>query len=173
MQFDELIKLVQEVGKAGLTDFEFREGEIFIKMSAATGEYNKKNQRDLPSVPDSYRNSLKKRREESGRESAPAAKGDYVVETNIPIHREEPEADRKREVIEAPAEGVFTFSRIDGTPCPLKIGDHLAFGQVVGTLKSRGKIFEIQSLFEGEVTAIYIEDEEELVAREPMVMVAL
>jgi hypothetical protein len=40
MKFEELLDLVREVGKAGLSDFEYREGNLFIKMSAAKRDSN-------------------------------------------------------------------------------------------------------------------------------------
>ncbi|MBQ9156639.1 MAG: hypothetical protein IJ137_07655 [Eubacterium sp.] len=136
MQFEELLKLVKEVGQAGLTDFEYNEGNLHIKMSA--------------------------RREE---EAAGAEPGDMLVETNIPV---EYNKEVIKEVLDAPIEGVFYFSHLDGTSCEPKLGDHIMVGQVLGMMESRGNSFEITSPWEGKLINIYIEDGEELVAREPM-----
>lgn len=140
MQFEELLRLVQEVGKAGLSDFEYNEGNLHIKMSVVKDASREEKQED------------------------------YVVEANIPI-REEKEV--KKEVIEAPVEGVFYFARLDGTKCPLNPGDHISAGQVLGMMESRGQSFEITSDRTGKVINIYIEDGEELVAAEPMLQVAV
>ncbi len=142
MQFEELLKLVREVGQAGLTDFEYQEGNIHIRMSAAAGG-------------------------ETGHEDR-----DYNVETNIPVTGKEKE-DVKTEVIEAPIEGVFFYARLDGTPCPLAVGDRISAGQVLGMMESRGQSFEVTSVWDGEVINIYIDNGEEIVAREPMFRIAV
>lgn len=139
MKFEELLDLVREVGKAGLSDFEYREGNLFIKMSAAkTGDKVVANGDELP---------------------------DYNVETNTRISKE---PTLKKEVIESPLEGIFYFTTLDGSSCVVNTGDHICCGQVLGTLKSRGKTFEVTSNWDGEVIDKYIEDGEELVAGEPM-----
>ena len=145
MKYEELLELVREVGKAGLSEFEYEEGNLHIRMSAQ-----------------------------------PAADGeskecDFAVETNMLIRdgqNEEKKKKVKRELIAAPVEGVFWFSRLDGSSCPVNLGDHITRGQVLGKLDSRGDSFEIFSDLEGEIVTVYIEHGEELVAREPMFMVA-
>lgn len=193
MQFDELIKLVREVGHAGLSDFEYREGELYIKMSACPGDQ-----------PDSGAASVYESRHRARKRKIYAGQADYTVDTNIPaqpecvtqvqpaditqvqpahIRQSQPadaapehkktlqEEQKEGEVFEAPVEGVFWFSRLDGTPCPLKPGDEVRVGQVLGRLDCRGRCFEITSTLAGKVVNIYIEDGEEIVAREAMIMV--
>lgn len=149
MQFEELLELVREVGKAGLTDFEYNEGDLSIKMSAA-----EKGTAD----------------KDGSNEFSQGGQDSYAVETNIPIRHDK---EIKKEVIEAPVEGVFYFTKLDGTKCPLKQGDFISTGQVLGMMESRGKKFELFSQYQGRILNIYIEDGEELVAREAMFMVAV
>ncbi len=149
MQFEELLKLVREVGKAGLTEFEYIEGNLTIKMSAA------KN------VPAEGKENMES---QTGRQDS------YTVETNIPVRHDE---DIKKEVMEAPVEGIFYFSRLDGTACSLKPGDFIRTGQVLGRMDSRGRSFELMSDYDGEVVNIYVDDGEEIVAREPLLMIAV
>ena len=156
MQFDELIKLVREVGNAGLSDFEYREGELVIKMSAVSDKDKEGNDR--------------KRKPPVYEHPKQLSRPPVIMKKSE--EAEEGADQRKREVFESPLEGVFWFTTLDDIPCPLHIGDYVCQGQVMGRLDSRGKCYEIFSTVEGEVVNIYIEDGEEIVAREPMFMVA-
>ena len=180
MKFEELIKLIEVVGRTGLSDFEYEEEGVRIWMSAGGGKRLSMQQTGQGLSAGGLHSAGRKYQ---FRESAPghgrrvmdkdAAVKDESARTPhfgaLPVgQQKETPAESEKEVIEVPVEGIFHFTDLSGNPLPLQLGDQVKAGQVLGTLDSRGRCFEVVSVAEGEVTDIYIEDGEELVAREPM-----
>lgn len=170
MQMEELLRLVKQVGDAGLSNFEYKEGNIYISMSCAVEKPKpipkekiqvKTNLTVEPMKPETAKQGMEEKPEEkkvceTGKKQAPAAAPEKENTASV------------KEIVEAPIEGRFSAKYANGSDCILKVGDKITEGQVLGALEAWGNVTEVISSWTGTLTNIYVSDGEDMVAREPL-----
>ena len=152
MDYQQILELVKEVSKAGLTNFEYTEGNIRIAMSCPQPE-------EKIVVPAS--NLVLQ-------EAAGA--GANTVETAAPA-QQEPEqiADEKGgNVVKSPLVGTFYAAPSEDAQPFVKVGDTVKKGQTLAIVEAMKLMNEIESEFDGVVTEILVENEDNVEYGQPL-----
>ena len=152
MQYEEILKLVKGVSEAGLTNFEYTEGNIRIVMSCPE---NKQAPAAAPVV------SV----QEGGQQveiPAPAA----------PAPAAAPAApasdDQSGNIVKCPLVGTFYVAPSEDAPAYVQVGDTVKKGQVLGIVEAMKLMNEIESEYDGVVKEIYVQNEEAVEYGQPL-----
>ena len=152
MDYQQILELVKEVSKAGLTNFEYTEGNIRIAMSCPQPE-------EKIVVPAS--NLVLQ-------EAAGA--GANTVETAAPAQQEPEQIAEEKggNVVKSPLVGTFYAAPSeDAQPC-VKVGDTVKKGQTLAIVEAMKLMNEIESEFDGVVTEILVENEDNVEYGQPL-----
>ncbi|HIW60129.1 MAG TPA: acetyl-CoA carboxylase biotin carboxyl carrier protein [Candidatus Anaerobutyricum avicola] len=155
MQYEEILKLVKGVSEAGLTNFEYTEGNIRIVMSCP---------------------------EHKGPAPAPVVsvqEGDMHMEIPAPQPAPvQPEAaaaqaapaadDQSGNIVKCPLVGTFYEAPSEDAPAFVKVGDTVKKGQTLGIVEAMKLMNEIESEFDGVVKEIYVQNEESVEYGQPL-----
>ena len=144
MDYQQILELVKEVSKAGLTNFEYTEGNIRIAMSCPQPE-------EKIVVPAS--NLVLQ-------EAAGA--GANTVETAVSA-QQEPEQiveEKGGNVVKSPLVGTFYAAPSEDAQPFVKVGDTVKKGQTLAIVEAMKLMNEIESEFDGVVTEILVENED-------------
>ena len=144
MDYQQILELVKEVSKAGLTNFEYTEGNIRIAMSCPQPE-------EKIVVPAS--NLVLK-------EAAGA--GANTVETAVPAQQEPEQIAEEKggNVVKSPLVGTFYAAPSEDAQPFVKVGDTVKKGQTLAIVEAMKLMNEIESEFDGVVTEILVENED-------------
>ena len=141
MDYQQILELVKEVSKAGLTNFEYTEGNIRIAMSCPQPE-------EKIVVPAS--NLVLQ-------EAAGA--GANTVETTVPVQQPEQIAEEKGgNVVKSPLVGTFYAAPSEDAQPFVKVGDTVKKGQTLAIVEAMKLMNEIESDFSGKVVEICVDD---------------
>lgn len=152
MDYQQILELVKEVSKAGLTNFEYTEGNIRIAMSCPQPE-------EKIVVPAS--NLVLQ-------EAAGA--GANTVETAAPA-QQEPEQiaeEKSGNVVKSPLVGTFYAAPSEDAQPFVKVGDTVKKGQTLAIVEAMKLMNEIESEFDGVVTEILVENEDNVEYGQPL-----
>ena len=152
MDYQQILELVKEVSKAGLTNFEYTEGNIRIAMSCPQPE-------EKIVVPAS--NLVLQ-------EAAGA--GANTVETAVSA-QQEPEQiveEKGGNVVKSPLVGTFYAAPSEDAQPFVKVGDTVKKGQTLAIVESMKLMNEIESEFDGVVTEILVENEDNVEYGQPL-----
>lgn len=152
MDYQQILELVKEVSKAGLTNFEYTEGNIRIAMSCPQPE-------EKIVVPAS--NLVLQ-------EAAGA--GANTVETAVPA-QQEPEQiveEKGGNVVKSPLVGTFYAAPSEDAQPFVKVGDTVKKGQTLAIVEAMKLMNEIESEFDGVVTEILVENEDNVEYGQPL-----
>ena len=152
MDYQQILELVKEVSKAGLTNFEYTEGNIRIAMSCPQPE-------EKIVVPAS--NLVL--------QEAVGA-GANTVETAAPA-RQEPEQiaeEKGGNVVKSPLVGTFYAAPSEDAQPFVKVGDTVKKGQTLAIVEAMKLMNEIESEFDGVVTEILVENEDNVEYGQPL-----
>ena len=152
MDYQQILELVKEVSKAGLTNFEYTEGNIRIAMSCPQPE-------EKIVVPAS--NLVLQ-------EAAGA--GANTVETAVSA-QQEPEQiveEKGGNVVKSPLVGTFYAAPSEDAQPFVKVGDTVKKGQTLAIVEAMKLMNEIESEFDGVVTEILVENEENVEYGQPL-----
>ena len=152
MDYQQILELVKEVSKAGLTNFEYTEGNIRIAMSCPQPE-------EKIVVPAS--NLVLQ-------EAAGA--GANTVETAAPA-QQEPEQiveEKGGNVVKSPLVGTFYAAPSEDAQPFVKVGDTVKKGQTLAIVEAMKLMNEIESEFDGVVTEILVENEDNVEYGQPL-----
>ena len=143
MDYQQILELVKEVSKAGLTNFEYTEGNIRIAMSCPQPE-------EKIVVPAS--NLVLQ-------EAAGA--GANTVETAAPAQQEPEQIAEEKggNVVKSPLVGTFYAAPSEDAQPFVKVGDTVKKGQTLAIVEAMKLMNEIESEFDGVVTEILVENE--------------
>ena len=144
MDYQQILELVKEVSKAGLTNFEYTEGNIRIAMSCPQPE-------EKIVVPAS--NLVLQ-------EAAGA--GANTVETAVSA-QQEPEQiveEKGGNVVKSPLVGTFYAAPSEDAQPFVKVGDTVKKGQTLAIVEAMKLMNEIESEFDGVVTEILVDNVE-------------
>ena len=151
MDYQQILELVKEVSKAGLTNFEYTEGNIRIAMSCPQPE-------EKIVVPAS--NLVLQ-------EAAGA--GANTVETTVPVQQPEQIAEEKGgNVVKSPLVGTFYAAPSEDAQPFVKVGDTVKKGQTLAIVEAMKLMNEIESEFDGEVAEILVKDGEAVEYAKPL-----
>ena len=152
MDYQQILELVQEVSKAGLTNFEYTEGNIRIAMSCPQPE-------EKIVVPAS--NLVLQ-------EAAGA--GANTVETAAPAQQEPEQIAEEKggNVVKSPLVGTFYAAPSEDAQPFVKVGDTVKKGQTLAIVEAMKLMNEIESEFDGVVTEILVENEDNVEYGQPL-----
>ena len=152
MDYQQILELVKEISKAGLTNFEYTEGNIRIAMSCPQPE-------EKIVVPAS--NLVLQ-------EAAGA--GANTVETAVSA-QQEPEQiveEKGGNVVKSPLVGTFYAAPSEDAQPFVKVGDTVKKGQTLAIVEAMKLMNEIESEFDGVVTEILVENEDNVEYGQPL-----
>lgn len=152
MDYQQILELVKEVSKAGLTNFEYTEGNIRIAMSCPQPE-------EKIVVPAS--NLVLQ-------EAAGA--GANTVETAVSA-QQEPEQiveEKGGNVVKSPLVGTFYAAPSEDAQPFVKVGDTVKKGQTLAIVEAMKLMNEIESEFDGVVTEILVGNEDNVEYGQPL-----
>ena len=143
MDYQQILELVKEVSKAGLTNFEYTEGNIRIAMSCPQPE-------EKIVVPAS--NLVLQ-------EAAGA--GANTVETAVPAQQEPEQIAEEKggNVVKSPLVGTFYAAPSEDAQPFVKVGDTVKKGQTLAIVEAMKLMNEIETESDVVVTAILVENE--------------
>ena len=152
MDYQQILELVKEVSKAGLTNFEYTEGNIRIAMSCPQPE-------EKIVVPAS--NLVLQ-------EAAGA--GANTVETAAPAQQEPEQIAEEKggNVVKSPLVGTFYAASSEDAQPFVKVGDTVKKGQTLAIVEAMKLMNEIESEFDGVVTEILVENEDNVEYGQPL-----
>ena len=152
MDYQQILELVKEVSKAGLTNFEYTEGNIRIAMSC-------KQPKEKIVVPAS--NLVLQ-------EAAGA--GANTVETAAPAQQEPEQIAEEKggNVVKSPLVGTFYAAPSEDAQPFVKVGDTVKKGQTLAIVEAMKLMNEIESEFDGVVTEILVENEDNVEYGQPL-----
>lgn len=152
MDYQQILELVKEVSKAGLTNFEYTEGNIRIAMSCPQPE-------EKIVVPAS--NLVLQ-------EAAGA--GANTVETAAPAQQESEQIAEEKggNVVKSPLVGTFYAAPSEDAQPFVKVGDTVKKGQTLAIVEAMKLMNEIESEFDGVVTEILVENEDNVEYGQPL-----
>ena len=152
MDYQQILELVKEVSKAGLTNFEYTEGNIRIAMSCPQPE-------EKIVVPAS--NLVLQ-------EAAGA--GAKTVETAAPAQQEPEQIAEEKggNVVKSPLVGTFYAAPSEDAQPFVKVGDTVKKGQTLAIVEALKLMNEIESEFDGVVTEILVENEDNVEYGQPL-----
>lgn len=152
MDYQQILELVKEVSKAGLTNFEYTEGNIRIAMSCPQPE-------EKIVVPAS--NLVLQ-------EAAGA--GANTVETAAPAQQEPEQIAEEKggNVVKSPLVGTFYAAPSEDAQPFVKVGDTVKKGQTLAIVEAMKLMNEIENEFDGVVTEILVENEDNVEYGQPL-----
>ena len=152
MDYQQILELVKEVSKAGLTNFEYTEGNIRIAMSCPQPE-------EKIVVPAS--NLVLQ-------EAAGA--GVNTVETAVSAQQEPEQIAEEKggNVVKSPLVGTFYAAPSEDAQPFVKVGDTVKKGQTLAIVEAMKLMNEIESEFDGVVTEILVENEDNVEYGQPL-----
>lgn len=152
MDYQQILELVKEVSKAGLTNFEYTEGNIRIAMSCPQPE-------EKIVVPAS--NLVLQ-------EAAGA--GANTVETAAPAQQEPEQIAEEKggNVVKSPLVGTFYAAPSEDAQPFVKVGDTVKKGQTLAIVEAMKLMNEIESEFDGVVAEILVENEDNVEYGQPL-----
>ena len=152
MDYQQILELVKEVSKAGLTNFEYTEGNIRIAMSCPQPE-------EKIVVPAS--NLVLQEA---------AGSGANTVETAAPAQQEPEQIAEEKggNVVKSPLVGTFYAAPSEDAQPFVKVGDTVKKGQTLAIVEAMKLMNEIESEFDGVVTEILVENEDNVEYGQPL-----
>ena len=152
MDYQQILELVKEVSKAGLTNFEYTEGNIRIAMSCPQPE-------EKIVVPAS--NLVLQ-------EAAGA--GDNTVETAVSAQQQPEQITEEKggNIVKSPLVGTFYAAPSEDAQPFVKVGDTVKKGQTLAIVEAMKLMNEIESEFDGVVTEILVENEDNVEYGQPL-----
>ena len=144
MDYQQILELVKEVSKAGLTNFEYTEGNIRIAMSCPQPE-------EKIVVPAS--NLVLQ-------EAAGA--GANTVETAVPAQQEPEQIAEEKggNVVKSPLVGTFYAAPSEDAQPFVKVGDTVKKGQTLAIVEAMKLMNEIESEVDGVIAEVLVKNGE-------------
>ena len=160
MDYQQILELVKEVSKAGLTNFEYTEGNIRIAMSCPQPE-------EKIVVPASNI-AL----QEAIGVSANSVNGANTAGTEGVVAAQSQAAEAVGEkagnLVKSPLVGTFYAAPSEDAEPFIKVGDTVKKGQTLAIVEAMKLMNEIESEFDGVVTEILVENEENVEYGQPL-----
>ena len=150
MDYQQILELVKEVSKAGLTNFEYTEGNIRIAMSCPQPEEKivvPASNLVLQEAVSTETNTV---------ETVAAAQSEQIAE------------EKGGNVVKSPLVGTFYAAPSEDAQPFVKVGDTVKKGQTLAIVEAMKLMNEIESEFDGVVTEILVENEDNVEYGQPL-----
>lgn len=151
MQYQEILELVKAVSEAGLSNFEYKEGNISITMSCPEVKTN-------AVVPVAQ--------VQEGTETYEVSQQPQVQPQQVaPVQTQE---EKTGELVKSPLVGTFYAAPSEDAEPFVKVGDTVKKGQTLAIVEAMKLMNEIESEFDGVVTEILVNNEETVEFGQPL-----
>lgn len=160
MDYQQILELVKEVSKAGLTNFEYTEGNIRIAMSCPQPDVVPASNIALQEAIGVSANSV------NGANTA----GTEGVAATAAAQSQAAEAvgEKGGNLVKSPLVGTFYAAPSEDAEPFIKVGDTVKKGQTLAIVEAMKLMNEIESEFDGVVTEILVENEENVEYGQPL-----
>lgn len=155
MDYQQILELVKEVSKAGLTNFEYTEGNIRIAMSCPQPE----EKIVVPTSDIALQEAM-------GINMANAAT--TGAQSQPAVHTEEIPEEKSGNLVKSPLVGTFYAAPSEDAEAFVKVGDTVKKGQTLAIVEAMKLMNEIESEFDGVVTEILVDNEENVEYGQPL-----
>lgn len=139
MEYSQILELVREVGKAGLSHFEYTEGNLHFSMSCPEKETVIVHE-NIPSMPAAKINVSK----QEAAMSADSLKEETGEAQGTPV--------------KSPLVGTFYAAPSEDAEPYVKVGDRVKKGQVLAIVEAMKLMNEIESECEGLITKVLVDN---------------
>lgn len=161
MEYEHIVELVREVSKAGLSHFEYSEGNIYISMGCKPVE----SVMEVPSV-----SPVAQPATPAASAVIPDTVTDVVPEKETVA--EQTASQKNVQVVTSPLVGTFYSAPAEDAENYVKIGDRVKKGQTLAIVEAMKLMNEIESDFDGVVTEILVENESPVEYGQPLFKIA-
>ena len=163
MDYQQILELVKEVSKAGLTNFEYTEGNIRIAMSCPQPE----EKIVVPASNIALQEAIGVGA--SGVNGVNTAGIAGVTATTATQPQEAEAAEEKGgNIVKSPLVGTFYAAPSEDAEPFVKVGDTVKKGQTLAIVEAMKLMNEIESEFDGVVTEILVENEDNVEYGQPL-----
>lgn len=160
MEYQQILELVKEVSKAGLTNFEYTEGNIRIAMSCPQPEEKIVVPASNIALQEAIGVGV------NGVNTAGIA-GAAATTTAQP-QAEEAAEEKGGNLVKSPLVGTFYAAPSEDAEPFVKVGDTVKKGQTLAIVEAMKLMNEIESEFDGVVTEILVENEDNVEYGQPL-----
>ena len=160
MDYQQILELVKEVSKAGLTNFEYTEGNIRIAMSCPQPEEKIVVPASNIALQEAIGVGV------NGVNTAGIA-GATATTTAQP-QAEEAAEEKGGNLVKSPLVGTFYAAPSEDAEPFVKVGDTVKKGQTLAIVEAMKLMNEIESEFDGVVTEILVENEDNVEYGQPL-----
>lgn len=160
MDYQQILELVKEVSKAGLTNFEYTEGNIRIAMSCPQPEEKIVVPASNIALQEAIGVSVNSVNgaNTAGTEGVAAAQSQAA----------EAVGEKGGNLVKSPLVGTFYAAPSEDAEPFIKVGDTVKKGQTLAIVEAMKLMNEIESEFDGVVTEILVENEENVEYGQPL-----
>lgn len=160
MDYQQILELVKEVSKAGLTNFEYTEGNIRIAMSCPQPE----EKIVVPASNIALQEAI-----------GVGAGGVNMANTVTTDTKSQPATQKEQtpeekggNLVKSPLVGTFYAAPSEDAEAFVKVGDTVKKGQTLAIVEAMKLMNEIESEFDGVVTEILVDNEENVEYGQPL-----
>ena len=157
MQYQEILELVKAVSEAGLSNFEYKEGNISISMSCPEVKTNAV----VPIV-----------QVQEGTETYEISQQPQVQAGQPQQPAAQPQEEKAGELVKSPLVGTFYAAPSEDAEPFVKVGDTVKKGQTVAIVEAMKLMNDIESDFDGTVAEILVENGEMVEYGQPLFRIA-
>ena len=166
MDYQQILELVKEVSKAGLTNFEYTEGNIRIAMSCPQPE-------EKIVVPASNIALQEAIGVSANSVNGANTAGTEGVAATAAAQSQAAEAvgEKGGNLVKSPLVGTFYAAPSEGADPYVSVGDKVKKGQVIGIVEAMKLMNEVESEYDGTVAAILVENGEMVEYGQPLMVI--
>ena len=160
MDYQEILELVKEVSKAGLTNFEYTEGNIRIAMSCPQPE----EKIVVPASNIALQEAIGVSANSVNGANTAGTEGVAAAQSQAA----EAVGEKGGNLVKSPLVGTFYAAPSEDAEPFIKVGDTVKKGQTLAIVEAMKLMNEIESEFDGVVTEILVENEENVEYGQPL-----
>ena len=160
MDYQQILELVKEVSKAGLTNFEYTEGNIRIAMSCPQPE----EKIVVPASNIALQEAIGVSANSVNAANTAGTEGVAAAQSQAA----EAVGEKGGNLVKSPLVGTFYTAPSEDAEPFVKVGDTVKKGQTLAIVEAMKLMNEIESEFDGVVTEILVENEENVEYGQPL-----
>lgn len=160
MDYQQILELVKEVSKAGLTNFEYTEGNIRIAMSCPQPE----EKIVVPASNIALQEAIGVSANSVNAANTAGTEGVTAAQSQAA----EAVGEKAGNLVKSPLVGTFYAAPSEDAEPFVKVGDTVKKGQTLAIVEAMKLMNEIESEFDGVVTEILVENEENVEYGQPL-----
>lgn len=160
MDYQQILELVKEVSKAGLTNFEYTEGNIRIAMSCPQPE----EKIVVPASNIALQEAIGVSANSVNDANTAGTEGVAAAQSQAA----EAVGEKAGNLVKSPLVGTFYAAPSEDAEPFVKVGDTVKKGQTLAIVEAMKLMNEIESEFDGVVTEILVENEENVEYGQPL-----